>query len=255
MCRMIAYLGAPAPLSSIVFDPPHSLESQAYRPREMTYGMVNVDGTGIAWWTEPHLMPLRYITESTPWADANLAHLAPRLTGTAMLGAVRSATPGIPFGPGNVQPYTRDRLAGTHNGRIDGFRGPAGRKLLDRLPDDLFAALDVMNDSLALFLTIYGHYRDSSDIGDALRAGLGDVAEVVDAAGVTAALNVIYGDGEHFVATRHSIGQPLNSLYTRRDRRGALIASEPLDDDPGWEPVPDHALVTVTAAATTIEPL
>jgi glutamine amidotransferase len=49
MCRMAAYVGPDAPLSALLYDPPHSLERRAYQPRELIHGAVNVDGTGVAW--------------------------------------------------------------------------------------------------------------------------------------------------------------------------------------------------------------
>ena len=41
MCRLAAYVGPPASLSSIMYEAPHSLEKQAYLPREMVSGHVN----------------------------------------------------------------------------------------------------------------------------------------------------------------------------------------------------------------------
>ena len=58
MCRLAAYAGPPAPLSALLYDPPHSLEHQAYAPRELVSGNVNVDGTGVAWWPAHEDEPL-----------------------------------------------------------------------------------------------------------------------------------------------------------------------------------------------------
>ena len=49
MCRIAAYAGPPVTLSAVLYDPPHSLERQAYRPNELVHGTVNVDSTGVAW--------------------------------------------------------------------------------------------------------------------------------------------------------------------------------------------------------------
>ena len=44
---MVAYLGgSEATLSSVVFEPEHSLLVQSYSPKEMIIGVVNVDGFG-----------------------------------------------------------------------------------------------------------------------------------------------------------------------------------------------------------------
>ena len=45
MCRLAAYLGEPIPLAEALYRPSHSLQKQAYAPRELVDGYVNVDGT------------------------------------------------------------------------------------------------------------------------------------------------------------------------------------------------------------------
>jgi len=94
MCRFAAYHGPPRPLAEMLYEAPHSLERQAYVPREMVEGHVNVDGTGVVWWPHGDDEPLRYVTVLPPWSDPNLPTLAPRLQGRTILGSVRSATPG-----------------------------------------------------------------------------------------------------------------------------------------------------------------
>ena len=139
-------------LSTLIYDAPHGLERHAYHPRAMVSGTVNVDGTGIAWWPVPVEEPLVYVTELTPWSDPNLPRLAPRLTAGMQLAAVRSATPGMPAGPAAALPFVSGQVAFAHNGRLEGFERGIGRRLLERLPDELFAAATVMTDSVALFL-------------------------------------------------------------------------------------------------------
>ena len=67
MCRLAAHVGRPVALSTLLYDPPRSLEVLAHSPRELTHGVVNVDGTGVAWWPDRDEPPLRYVTERTPW--------------------------------------------------------------------------------------------------------------------------------------------------------------------------------------------
>jgi gamma-glutamyl hercynylcysteine S-oxide hydrolase len=51
MCRHLAYLGPPLPLSRLLFDPPHSLCHQSWAPRDMRGGgTINADGFGVGWW-------------------------------------------------------------------------------------------------------------------------------------------------------------------------------------------------------------
>ncbi|MFD0818490.1 class II glutamine amidotransferase, partial [Micromonospora zhanjiangensis] len=63
-------------------------------------------------------------------------------------------------------------------------------------------------------------------------------------------LNLLLTDGRTAVATARG-----HALSTRTDGRSVLIASEPLDDDPAWKPVPADHLVVATADDLRIEPI
>lgn len=254
MCR-VAFSTGPdeVPLSSLLDDPPHGLSAQAFRPREQQHGHVNVDGTGIAWWHGGDPVPLRYVTESTPWADPNLPDLARRLTGHTVLAAVRGATPGIGFGTGLVAPFVHDVLAFTHNGWIGGFREQVAPALLRAVPDDLLANSAALSDSTVVFHLVVAHHRRHGDLVRAVDDALHEVATACRAAGQPATLNVVISDGTQAVATRTSCGLPGNSLHLHAGDRIA-IASEPLDDD-GWEPVPDDTLLHVHGTTVATHPL
>lgn len=257
MCRLAAYIGSePLALSALLYDPPHSLQHAAYKPRELLLGTVNVDGTGAAWWPEGATTPLRYVTTHTPWADPNLPGLAPSLLGSPVLAAVRSATPDLPFGTDNVSPFVVGRLAISHNGWIGDFRKGVGRTLLGRLSDVRFSQLSAMNDSLALSLLVAQQLDNApdQDLSDAVVSVITDVAKVVYAARKEATLNLVVASADSIVAVRTSVNFAINSLYTRRTTAGSWLASEPLNDDI-WEPVPDHSLVVMTADVIDITAL
>ena len=258
MCRLAGYVGNELlPLSALLYEPAHSLEHAAYAPNELIRGIINVDGTGAAWWPEGESEPLRYVTTQTPWADANLPGLAPALFGGTVLAAVRSATPGLPFGTDNVAPFVADGLAGVHNGWIEGFRSGVGRTLLGRLSDKRFGELSAMNDSLALFLLVAQQLDDDPDTGmaDAVTTVIQQTAKTVTAAGEVATLNLVVASSTEIVAARTSAGFEVNSLYTRNSSDGSWVASEPLDDDPGWATVPKHSLAILTADGVDIRPI
>lgn len=251
MCRFALYLGPRRPLAVTLFDPPRSLTALAKQPRELVRGTVNVDGTGVAWWPEAGEPPLRYATPRPPWSDPNLPGLAPRLTAPVHLAAVRSATPGIPFGAPAVAPFVAEGLAFAHNGWIDGFRGTVGRRLLERLPDDAFrVATEIGSDSRAVFGAVLARRDGAGGLREATAAALRGVAEVVAAAGSRAALNVAVCDGTEGVVTRASVHDEHNSLYVLEDAgafEGArVVSSEPLDPALDWTPVPPDRLVHVT---------
>jgi glutamine amidotransferase len=58
-------------------------------------------------------------------------------------------------------------------------------------------------------------------------------------------------DGRRVAATTYG-----DTLFTRQERPdGVLVASEPSDDLPGWERVPDRCLVVATSSSVDVSPL
>jgi glutamine amidotransferase len=248
MCRIAALIGTPRPLATLLFEPPHSLEVQAYRPRSMFSGTVNVDGTGIVWWPERGAgEPLRYVSERTPWSDGNLASLAPRLTGAVQLAAVRSATPGMPFGDAAVGPFAADGLGFAHNGYVKDFERAVARPLVDALPDDLFARTAVRTDSTVLFALVCLARREDPRGGPArwLATAVDRVADRARAAGVAANLTCILSDGRELAACRIAVGLEPNTLHLCSEADLLRVASEPLDDGP-WRSLAAGEVVELT---------
>ena len=69
------------------------------------------------------------------------------------------------------------------------------------------------------------------------------VVDEVLAAAPGSRLNLLLSDGEQVVATAVE-----HALSHRTHADGAVtVASEPLDDDPAWVPVPDGALLVARA--------
>src|SRR5689334_18104384 len=54
---------------------------------------------------EPDVVPARYRSDRPIWADASFAALAAVTVGTAVLGAVRNATPGMPVTTAAAAPF------------------------------------------------------------------------------------------------------------------------------------------------------
>lgn len=257
MCRLAAYVGAPDRLSTMLFEAPHSLEVQAYRPREMVSGHVNVDGTGVAWWRPEESEPLLYVSEHPPWSDANLPTLARRLRGAPVLAVVRSQTPGIPAGAGAAHPFTVDGWAGAHNGYLEGFDRLAAA-LLGEVDDDLHGRVGVVSDSRLLFLVAAGALRRGASLADALRHAAERAVALCAEHDLAASLNLVLADRDQVVALRLARGVASNSLYTleggERWPAGAVVASEPLDADSGWRAVDDASLVTLDRDGVQAEP-
>ncbi|MFQ5523628.1 MAG: ergothioneine biosynthesis protein EgtC [Acidimicrobiia bacterium] len=258
MCRLAAYVGSkPQPLSALLYDPPHSLEHAAYAPAELLHGRVNVDGTGVAWWHDGVSDPLRYVTVQPPWSDPNLAGLASALTSGTILAAVRSATPGLPYGTDNVAPFVGEGVAGAHNGWVGGFRRGVGRGLLARLDDKRFGRLAAMNDSLALFLLALQFLSDDpgASLAKAVASVVAATAKAVSGAGEEATLNLVLARRGEVAAARTSVAHGVNSLYMRADSEGSWLASEALDDHPGWSVIPEHSLVVLSPQGVEVTPL
>jgi len=260
MSRLAAYLGPPIALAKLLYEPPHSLEEQAYAPREMTHGRLNVDGTGVAWWRDADPHPLRYATIAAPRADLNLVSLSRRLAGHTVLATVRSVTDGLPTALTATLPFELDGVVGSHDGFLRKFREATAARCLAKLPEALVGEFEGLSDSLAVFLLAAAAWREDPDLtlAGALIGAVGTAARICADADAACSLNVVLAAENEIVATRLARGVEPNPLYLRdtlEEGAGAWLASEPLDDNPGWVPVaPDH-LVRMTPTATTTSPL
>ena len=80
MCRHLAYLGPPAPLAALLFDPPHSLVRQSWAPRDMRGGgTINADGFGVGLVPAGAAAAGAIPPRSCPiWTDAGAARRWPR---------------------------------------------------------------------------------------------------------------------------------------------------------------------------------
>lgn len=208
--------------------PEHGLLVQSYRPRRQCNGLMNADGWGVGFYAEGRPEPARWRSNRPLWSDASFASVAPVISSTCVLAAVRSATAGMPLDESAAAPFRSGRWLLSHNGVVD-------RGVLGPHPDAESAC-----DSALLAAHLF-------------TAGPGGLGErVVDVArrDPTARLNVLMTDGRRVLATRWN-----DTLCVLRTDDGVVVASEPFDDDPRWTDVPDHHLVDVTADAVTLTDL
>jgi glutamine amidotransferase len=227
MCRHLGWLGRDVELSALVLDPPHSLLVQSYAPRRQQHGLLNADGWGVGFFDGP--VPRRWRSAAPLWGDASLVSVAPALRSHCVVAAVRSATVGMPIETSATAPFSDGTWLLSHNGRID--RGV--------LPPRCGAAESVC-DSALLAAHIFDRGLDS----------LGQVVLELAAADPQARLNVLAGNGARLLAT--TWGDTL-SVLCRDD--GVVLASEPYDDDPAWQDVPDCHLVQVDSDGLTLTEL
>jgi glutamine amidotransferase len=242
VCRLLAYLGPPVTLQALLFDPPHSLHEQSWAPQAQRSGVVNADGVGVGWYDlDRRPEPARYRAARPMWSDRSLASLAGVVVSTAVLAAVRSATPPSATEETSTPPFVDGPWLFAHNGSVTGFRDGVGTRLRRSLSEHRDAGIGGTSDSEVLFAL----FLDRVDDGMPAREALASVVDAVDAED-GGYLTMIAMDGPRLVAV--TAGDPLHVLAT-----GASItlASEPFDDDGRWEAIPDGSLIEATAADLT----
>lgn len=244
MCRHLAYLGAPRTLHELLYEPSHALHVQSYAPRMNRTCVLNADGFGAGWYDPSRAAPVRYRRAQPMWTDVSFADLADVVRTGCAVAAVRSATVGFPVDESCAQPFTDGSRLFSHNGKVLGFAGVEA-KLRD-LAGDLAPIPDSRApvDSALLFAMAAARWR-TGGLGEGLAATVRTVAGLAD--GV---YNLLAADGRTLAATAWG-----ESLFTRTLGPDVVIASEPYDDEPGWQQVPDRSLVTADASGITVTPI
>jgi gamma-glutamyl hercynylcysteine S-oxide hydrolase len=231
MCRHLGWLGRDVSVSSLVLDPPHGLRVQSYSPRRQKHGLLNADGWGVGFFSHDAVdgaTPRRWRGVAPLWGEVSFGSVAPALHSRCVVAAVRSATVGMPIEASATAPFTDGEWLLSHNGIVD-------RSVL---PADLPA--ESVCDSAILAALIFAR-------------GVDVLAETIVEVGgndPNARLNILAANGSRLVGT--TWGDTLSIL--RRDD-GVVLASEPYDDQPGWEDVPDRHLVEVSAEGVTLTAL
>jgi glutamine amidotransferase len=226
MCRHLGWLGEPVSIASLVLDPPCGLLVQSYAPRRQKHGLINADGWGVGFFDGTEAR--RWRSAAPLWGDVSFASVSPALRSGCIVAAVRSATVGMPIETSASAPFSDGSWLLSHNGVVD--RGV--------LP--VSAAAESTVDSAVLAALIFDRGPDN----------LADTIVEVAAADPAARLNILVANGSRMIAT--TWGDTLSVL--RRDD-GIVLASEPYDDHPDWQDIPDRHLVDVTGGQVTLTPL
>ena len=230
MCRHLGWLGADVTVSSLVLDPPSGLRVQSYAPRRQKHGLMNADGWGVGFFDSSLQgeVPRRWRSAAPLWGDTSFDSVAPALRSHCVVAAVRSATVGMPIEPSATAPFTDGQWLLSHNGVVDCAVLP------------LTSSAESVCDSAILAAVVFERGLDA----------LGDTIAEVGMTDPLARLNVLAANGSRLLAT--AWGDTLSIL--RRDD-GVVLASEPYDDAPDWQDVPDRHLVEVTAEGLTLTSL
>ena len=226
MCRHLGWLGADATVASLVLDPPSGLRVQSYAPRRQKHGLMNADGWGVGFFDGG--APRRWRSAAPLWGDVSFDSVAPALRSQCVVAAVRSATVGMPIEASATAPFTDGHWLLSHNGVVD-------RSVLP-----MTSTAESVCDSAMLAATIFALGPEA----------LGATIAQIGALDPGARLNVLVANGSRMLAT--AWGDTLSIL--RRDD-GVVLASEPYDDDPDWEDVPDRHVVEVIGKCVTLKSL
>ncbi len=213
-------------VASLVLEPPHGLLVQSYSPRRQKHGLMNADGWGVGFFDQD--VARRWRSAAPLWGDASFASVAPALESRCVVAAVRSATVGMPIEPSASAPFTDGRWLLSHNGVVDRGVLPMSRAAESTVDSALLAAL------------LFDRGLDR----------LGETIVDVGTADPNARLNILAANGSRLLATTWG-----DTLSVLRRPDGVVLASEPYDDDPDWQELPDRHLVDVVGTRIEMTPL
>ena len=217
MCRVVAYLGRPIPLETLLYDTDSSLVRQAYSPR-MTAARLNLAGFGVVAWDPGSSRPdepFVYRTTTLPIYDRNLRSLARKLEPSCALAHVR----GVPLEDSevvsdvNLHPFRHPRasVALAHNGHLRQF--PRMRfDLLPHVRPEVQRRIEGTTDSAWMYAVLLSELDDpfanpgADELADAAVRMLRLVRDVRARNRITTSspTNLFLTTGRSLVATRFS---------------------------------------------------
>lgn len=243
MCRHIGYLGPPVTLADLLLKPPRSLLRQSWAPVDMRGGgTINADGFGIGWYPDGDSSPVRYRRASPLWADGNLPRLAESVSSHAVLAAVRSGTIGMPIVETACAPFASGPWLFSHNGVVRGWPDSVAALAGELAIVDLLT-MDAPTDAALLWLLV----RRRLTLGQPPAEAVAGVVAEVAAAAPGSRLNLLLTDGTTLVGSTWT-----HALWVRRGDGAVVVTSEPHDDLPGWQEVPDGNVVVATPSTVDL---
>jgi predicted glutamine amidotransferase len=237
MCRLFGlHAGTPVDAEFWLIDAPDSLMAQSHR---------NPDGAGVGTFG-PGGSPEVSKQPIAAWEDADFATAARQMRGTTFVAHVRYASTGQ-HTLVNTHPFEQDARLFAHNGVVEGLSD------LDRRLAELGAAglVHGQTDSERVFALVTAETRrHGGDLGQGLTAAIGWIGDRLPVYALN--LVLITADSlwalrypathELYVLDRPSGGAGLEARSDRIHVRSphlagqpcVVIASERMDDDPGW---------------------
>jgi glutamine amidotransferase len=164
----------------------------------------------------------------------------------ALLGAVRDATLAGADAEAAAAPFAAGTWLFSHNGAVAGWPGSLA-PLVASLPPAEVLALEARTDSAFVWALVLHRLRS----GDEPDQALGETVRRLAGAAPASRLNLLLTDGTTIAAT--AWGDTL--WYRTEPGRSTVVASEPYDDDPLWQEVPDRTVLTASRAGVLLAPL
>ena len=232
MCRVLAYLGEPLTVRSLLFDTDNGLVQQSYSPRMMNT-FLNLAGFGMTAWDPTSLHPedpFTYHATTLPSFDRNLRRLSSKLAPTCLIAHVRGVTYSgeSVVAATNLHPFhfAGARIVLAHNGHLRQF-ARMRYALLEHVRPELAQLIEGTTDSEWIYALILSQLADPF--------GVPETRELADA--TATALRILRS-----VRAQHGIdtSSPVNlCISTGR----ALVATR-VSLDYGWYPPEDEMLET-----------
>src|SRR5262249_2736418 len=119
-------------------------------------------------------------------------------------------------------------------------------RLTERLSAADLLQLQARCDTALLWAMVLQRLREGRQPAGALTGTVTDIW----AAGGTGRVNLLLTAGRRLAATAAG-----DSLCYRHRADGVIVASEPSDDDPDWQKVPDNSVVEASRAGVTVRPI
>jgi glutamine amidotransferase len=217
MCRILAYVGEPLPMQTLLFDTDNSLVRQSYSPRMMNT-FLNLAGFGMQAWDPTSLHPeepFTYRSTTLPSFDRNLRFISSKLAPTSLVAHVRGVTYSgkSVVADTNLHPFhfPGARVVLAHNGHLREF-SRMRYALLEHVRPALAELIQGTTDSEWIYAMVLSQLDDpygmpgTRELGDATARALRILRTVREAHGIetSSPVNLCLGTGRSIVATRFS---------------------------------------------------
>jgi len=270
-------------MADLLIRPTHSIIHQSFNSKERFSSPLNGDGFGVGWYEcsgDDRETPCVFVSVTPAWNNLNLTRLAEKVESPLFFAHVRAASPGLYASEQNCHPFAFAHFLWMHNGTLAGWKFWR-RTLLNLLTEELFNSMQGTTDSEGTFYLFLMNLqklnpsyslKTSTFTSQQLRAAMEMTINMITTweselnLGTPSEMNFVVSNGNTVIATRfidHPTATPVTLYFTsgsrytcedgthkmiQNDRRQHchIIASEPLNQQEEWIPVPRNHMVLIT---------